>query len=231
MVTSLIKYLTFDCYGTLIDWKEGIETNFRVCFLKGSGDLPVKTGQSIFERYVALEAQEESITTGYKSYKEVLKRTSMRLAKSLDFPDSEESGKRFSDSITGWHAFPDTAPTLRKLGQLGFKRTILSNIDRDLLQETIRRNNLEVDDFITAQDVRSYKPSKGHWIEFFRRTGAKKEELVHVANSVYHDIIPAIELGIPTVWVNRYEDEPPTRVKPDFTVSDISGLPEVVQRA
>jgi 2-haloacid dehalogenase len=227
----LIKYLTFDCYGTLIDWREGIETNFRECFLGRLGVPPTKTRGSIFARYVSLEAQEESGTTGYKSYKDVLEQTSTQLAKSLGLAFSGEPGKRFADSITRWHAFPDTAPTLNKLGQLGYKRTILSNIDRDLLQKTIRSNNLEVDDFITAQDVRSYKPSKGHWLEFFRRTGAKKEELLHVANSVYHDIIPAKEIGISTVWVNRYEDEPPTRVKPDFIVPDISELIEVLQRA
>ena len=119
---------------------------------------------------------------------------------------------------------------MRKLGQLGYNRTILSNIDRVLLGGTISNNRLEVDNFITAQDVKSYKPNKEHWLEFFRTTGAKKDELVHVANSVYHDIIPANELGIRTVWVNRYGEKSPTTTKPDFTIANLSELVGVLER-
>ena len=117
-----------------------------------------------------------------------------------------------------------------KLGEMGFNRTILSNIDRALLRGTISNNGLEVDSFITAQDVRSYKPDKGHWLKFLRMTGANKEEVMHVANSIYHDIIPASELGIRTVWVNRYGEQPPTIAEPSFTITNLSELVGVLER-
>ncbi len=83
---------------------------------------------------------------------------------------------------------------------------------------------MEVDNFITAQDVKSYKPNKEHWMEFFRKTGSKKEDVIHIANSVYHDIVPANELGIRTVWVNRYGEKDPSNTKPDFTVTNLSRI-------
>ena len=221
----MIRFLTFDCYGTLIDWKKGIEDNFRKCFIGTGDDLGAR--QQIFEKYVSLEIQEEG---SYKSYKKVLEETSMKLARNFGLSFSEDSGKRFADSITDWPSFSDTAETLRKLGQLGYNRTILSNIDRVLLRGTISNSHLEVDNFITAQDVKSYKPNKEHWLEFFRMTGAKKEELVHVANSVYHDILPANEIGIRTVWVNRYGEKSPTVTKPSFTITSLSELVGVLER-
>ena len=208
----MIRFLTLDCYGTLIDWKKGIEDNFRECF--GTGGAK----QQIFEKYVSLEIQEEGSD---RSYKQVLEETSVKLARNLGLSFSEDSGRRFADSIVNWPAFSDTSETLRKLGQLGYSRTILSNIDRVLLRGTISNNHLEVDNFITAQDVKSYKPNKEHWLEFFRTSGANRDELVHVANSVYHDIIPASEIGIRTVWVNRYGEKSPT-TKPDFMITNLS---------
>jgi len=217
-----IRFLTFDCYGTLIDWKRGIETNFRECFLSDAT-------QHIFDKYVSLEAQEEGGSNVYKSYKQVLEETSTKLARNLGLSASERSGKRFSESITKWPAFPDTAATLRSLGRLGLHRTILSNIDRVLLAGTISNNGLEVDDFITAQDVRSYKPNKEHWLEFFRKTGAKKQDVIHVANSVYHDIVPANALGIRTIWVNRYGENVPSNTEPNFTITNLSELIGVLE--
>jgi 2-haloacid dehalogenase len=171
-----------------------------------------------------LEAQEEGGPNAYKSYKQILEQTSLKLARNLGLGISEGSGKRFAESITKWPAFPDTAQTLRSLGRLGLNRTILSNIDRVLLAETISNNGLEVDNFITAQDVRSYKPNKEHWLAFFRKTGAKKQEVIHVANSIYHDIVPANELGIWTIWVNRYGEKDPSNTKPNFTITNLSEM-------
>jgi 2-haloalkanoic acid dehalogenase type II len=222
----MIRFLTFDCYGTLIDWKKGIEENFAKFFSRAGGEL--KQNQSIFEKYVSLEIQEEGVA--YKNYGHVLEETSTKLAKNLGLRFSEDAGQRFANSIGEWPAFPDSTPTLKILGKLGYKRTILSNIDRVLLEGTIRNNDLEIDGFITAQDVKSYKPNKEHWLEFLRSSGARREELVHVANSIHHDIIPANDLGIRTVWVNRYGEKSPTVTSPDFTVRSISELPSIFER-
>jgi 2-haloalkanoic acid dehalogenase type II len=212
-----IKYLTFDCYGTLIDWKAGIEENFR----SFNNNRQLNTGIDIFHSYVELEAKKEK---AYKPYKAILKDTSLELAKSMGLGPSDSAAEKFANSITHWPAFTDTAPTLKELGKAGYRRVILSNIDRDLLQETIRNNNLEVDGFITAQDISSYKPGEKHWIEFLKSYKAKKEEVLHVANSIYHDIIPAARLGLKTVWVNRYGESLPDDINSSYVVNRLSDL-------
>ena len=175
-----------------------------------------------------MEAQEESEQTSFKSYMQVLEETSIKLAKSMGLSPSLTSSRKFAESITKWPAFSDTAPALKKFGNLGKHRTILSNIDTELLKGTIKNADLQVDDIITAQEVKSYKPNKKHWLEFFRRTGAKKEEVLHVANSIYHDIVPAKKLGLSNVWVNRYGESEP-EAKPDLTVSNLSELVSLLE--
>jgi 2-haloacid dehalogenase len=206
----------------LIDWRKGIETRFIEYFAGKEYDL--ESRRDIFERYVSLEAQEESDQSTFKSYGRVLEETSIKLAKSMGLTPSLASAKKFAETITKWPAFPDTAPSLKKLGNLGKHRTILSNIDTELLKGTIRNNDLQIDDFITAQEVKSYKPNKEHWLEFFRRTGARKDEVLHVAGSIYHDIVPAKELGLSNVWVNRYGEKESEGAEPDRIISDLSEL-------
>lgn len=184
------------------------------------GKKPVARA-GIFSGYVALEASEEK---GYKPYRDVLEETSLKLARVMGLEPSESAAAKFAESITRWPAFEDTAPTLKKLGTMGYKRVILSNIDKNLLRQTIRNNHLEVDAFITAQDVKSYKPEKRHWTAFLTTFKAKRDEVLHVANSIYHDITPANELGLKTVWVNRYGESLPRKVKPSFIVDRLSSL-------
>jgi FMN phosphatase YigB (HAD superfamily) len=117
---------------------------------------------------------------------------------------------------------------LRELGRTGVRRIILSNIDRDLLEETIRRNHLEVDGFVTSEDVRSYKPSPSHWLEFFRRYPEDRRTTLHVAHSLVHDIVPAGKLGMRTVWVDRYGEPRPPSIRPTYTLRDLRGLLELV---
>jgi len=216
-----IKFLTFDCYGTLIDWKSGIESNFTKFFLKSSVEK-AKVGNIIFEKYVSLEASEES---NYKPYTQVLEETALKLALSFGLESFDgEAPKRFAASIKEWIPFPDKRQTLSEMGSRGLKRIILSNIDKDLLKDTLRNGRIEVDGFITAQDVGSYKPEKNHWISFFEKFGAKREETLHVAGSIYHDIIPANELGLKTVWVNRYQEKKPANVNSTYTIRGLADL-------
>lgn len=209
-------YLTFDCYGTLIDWKTGIVRSLEEAF-----GLPHADEAGLMARYVEAEKAQEG---DYKRYREVLKGTALKLAKDLGSPASERASAKFAASVPEWPAFKDTADSLRALGKMGYKRYILSNVDEDLLRETIRRHGLEVEGFVTAEEVKSYKPSFGHWMRFFEKTGADKMEVLHVAQSLFHDIAPAGRLGISSAWVNRYGEALPQGVQPLYICDSLANL-------
>ena len=208
------RYLTFDCYGTLIDWKTGIETALR----SSMGELKLG-GRELLAAYVETEKTEE-IT--YKRYREVLRKTALSLSARFGAAISDESARKFASSVPAWPPFPDTSEFLRLMGERGYKRYILSNVDNDLLEATIRANRLEVDGFVTAEEVGSYKPSAGHWIEFMRRTSAGKDQITHVAQSVFHDIVPALDLGLDAAWVNRYSEPLPQGASPRLISDSLS---------
>ncbi len=207
-------YLTFDCYGTLIDWRRGIEASLGRL-------LAAPSNAPIFPLYAQYEAEEEG---SYKPYSQVLKSTGKKVAKHLGKSITEHQATEFAESIGTWPPFKDTAETLVELGKRGYKRVILSNIDRDLLKTTIHVNHFEVDGFITAEDISSYKPEPAHWKAFFKKYGADKNRTLHVAQSLYHDIIPATKLGIATAWINRYEEQPPQTVAPTYVLKDLRSL-------
>jgi 2-haloacid dehalogenase len=210
-------HLTFDCYGTLIDWRKGIETHLGQ-LLRRNG-LP--SGVSVFPPYLKFEAEEEG---QYKSYKEILRDTAIKVAEHLKVSIAEKDAKVFAASLPSWPPFSDTVESLKELGKRGYKRVILSNIDRDLLKETILQNSLDVDGYITAEDVGSYKPSLGHWSRFFEVYKARKETTLHVAQSIYHDIIPCSKLAISAAWINRYSEANPPGINPTYVFGDLTSL-------
>jgi 2-haloalkanoic acid dehalogenase type II len=210
-------HLTFDCYGTLIDWRKGIEAHLGEV-LRRNG-LP--SGTSVFCLYVKLEADEEG---HYKSYRDVLRDTAIRLAEHLKIPIAEKDAKVFAESVPSWPPFSDTVDTLKELGRRGYKRVILSNVDSDVLEKTIVQNSLDVDGYITAEDVKSYKPSFEHWTRFFELHKTSKETTLHVAQSIYHDIIPSSKLGISTAWINRYSEVKPPEISPSHVLGDLRSL-------
>jgi len=213
-------HLTFDCYGTLIDWRAGIESQL----VDTLGDLKIG-GQKLLAAYVEAEKSQEF---EYRKYREVLRETVVSLSAVLGAKVTDATAQKFAGSVPKWPTFPDTAGFLRKMGSKGFKRYILSNVDNDLLEETIRRHDLEVDGFVTAEEVGSYKPRPGHWEKFFQMTGARRDRVLHVAQSVFHDIIPAQDMGLASAWVNRYH-EPMTRAtSPLFVTDDLSHLAELL---
>ena len=216
------RYLTFDCYGTLVDWRRGIEEALASAF----GSLPMG-GEEIMRRYVRAESEEES---SYRRYREVLASTATRLAEEFGIDLDAGGARRFAGSVPSWPAFRDTATSLKRLGGLGYKRYVLSNVDSDLLEQTISRAGLEVDGYVTAEDVRSYKPQPGHWLRFMAKTGAKKEETLHVAQSVFHDIIPAGKLGLASAWVNRYREPRPEGIRPLYVCDDLQSLVDILGR-
>ena len=214
-------HLTFDCYGTLIDWRGGLRTHLGGLLTK-NGLLPEV---DVYPIYVKLEAEEEG---SYKSYREILQDTALAVAAHFNLSIRDEEAREFAETVPNWNPFQDTVDSLRKLGERGYKRVILSNIDRDLLQKTIERNDLSVDGYITAEDVGSYKPSPGHWNRFFEEYKASKTETLHVAQSIYHDILPTGKMGIANAWINRYEDVRPSEVTPTFVLPDLAGLVDML---
>ena len=210
-------HLTFDCYGTLVDWRKGIETNLGDP-LRKNGLAP---GVSVFPLYVKFEAEEEG---QYRSYREILRDTAVKVAKHLKVSIAEKEARMFAASVPSWPPFGDTVQSLKELGERGYKRVILSNIDKDILKETIHQNSLDVDGYITAEDVGSYKPSLGHWNRFFDLYRTTKETTLHVAQSIFHDIIPCTKLGISTAWINRYSEAVPAGINPTYILGDLKGL-------
>ena len=214
------RYLTFDCYGTLIDWRTGIEKGLRSTL----GDIPF-TGQELVNAYMAAEKDEEST---YRKYREVLARAAKTLSTKFGLEVSDAKANEFAASVPNWPAFPDTVQFLKRAGSLGFKRFVLSNVDNDLLEQTISEQKLEVDGYVTAEQVGSYKPNPGHWVEFLRRTGARKEDELHVAQSLFHDVLPTQRLGIKSAWVNRYAERLPSEASPSMISDNLGNLGETL---
>lgn len=166
----------------------------------------------------------------YRKYREVLARAAFRLSERFGVRLSQSAAARFADSVPDWPAFPDTRETLRELGRKGFRLYILSNVDTDILLGTMRNNGLEVDGYVTAEEVGSYKPRAAHWTRFLAKTGARMEEMLHVAQSIYHDIVPTQRMGISSAWVNRYREPLPAEAQPSYIVDGLSGLSEILGR-
>jgi 2-haloalkanoic acid dehalogenase type II len=215
------RFVTFDCYGTLIDWKTGIVTSLR-------NSIPCAPPEADMLMDAYLRAEKE-VEKDYLKYREVMKRSATRAARSLGIEMSENSFEEFSASIPDWPVFRDTKAALDKMKSLGYSLYILSNVDDNQLRGTIERNSFNVDGFITADSVRSYKPSSNHWKSFLKKTGAREWENLHVAQSIYHDIIPASKLGFDTAWVNRY-GEKKGRASPTYTVANLEDLATILAR-
>lgn len=188
--------ITFDCYGTLIDWERGIIG----AFIEAAGrDGLVLHRAAVFGAYAEIEPVVEA--ERYRSYRAVLAETGHRVARRLGWPLSEERSRFLADSLRDWQPFADTNPALERLATAGYRLGILSNVDDDLLTGTLRHLTVPFDLLVTAQQVRSYKPAPGHFLTAGQRIG--KDRWIHVAQSYFHDVVPARTLRIPVVWINR----------------------------
>jgi len=215
------RFLTFDCYGTLVDWREGIGESLKE--LRARSGL---TPGSFLSAYVDAEKRQEET---YQKYREVLRRAVEELSDELGVEMEPGSAKAFALSVPGWPVFPDTRDFLRGMGKKGYRRYILSNVDTDILEETIRKNRLEVEGYVTAEQTGSYKPDPGHWLRFLKMAGAKKDDVLHVAQSVYHDVVPAGRLGIASAWVNRYAEPMPREAQPLFVTDSLENLGKALE--
>ena len=211
------RWATFDCYGTLIDWNGGIRAELASIFGEGEAD-------QLLGRYHELEPEIEREDPS-RSYRVVLAEALRRLAAEEDVELSDEDA--LARSLPGWRPFPEVAGALEELRARGWRLAILSNTDPDLLDASIEGIGVPVDLQVVASEIGSYKPAHGHWEHFFAESGADREHHVHVAASHFHDIVPADELGLRSVWINRL-GETETGPRPTRELRDLTQLPEVL---
>lgn len=209
--------ITFDCYGTLIDWEEGIS---RAFIEAAADDRRAIDRRAVIEAHAEVEPQVQS--TEYRSYREVLQETAVRVAQRCGWPITREQAKFLADSLHTWHPFPDTRPALQRLVHAGYRLGVLSNVDDDLLAASLKRLGLPFDPQVTAEQVRSYKPAPAHFLEARRRIG--KGRWLHAAQSYFHDVVPAHSLNVPVVWINRKAERPDGTARPDRELSDLTEL-------
>jgi len=210
-----IKFVTFDVYGALIDWEEGIFDAFTKEAARDGFTIDRDELIPLFH-----QAEREIQGGSYELYAEVLRRTAVQIAKEIGWPLEPSRSGFLPDSVQRWRPFKETIPTLEKLGK---KRSLglLSNVDDKLLGQTRRHIPLDFDLVVTAQQVRSYKPDPAHFKECERRMGGKRG-WVHVAASYYHDVDPCLKLKVPVVWVNRNgEALEPGQKKPTAEVKSL----------
>jgi 2-haloalkanoic acid dehalogenase type II len=209
--------VTFDCYGTLIDWESGIAEAFIRAAREDGIELrqeEVLRAYSVVERVVERES--------FRLYRDVLTETAARVAHALGWRLDFERGTFLVTSLPSWKPFADTNAALEKIRDAGYRLGILSNVDDDLLAATRRHFTVDFDFVITAEQVKSYKPAPPHFLRAKEKIGGAR--WLHAAQSAFHDIMPANTLGIPTAWVNRRGHDPMPGGTPTHEVSDMAGL-------
>ena len=210
--------VTFDCYGTLIDWESGIgEASARAASDQG---LAIDRGQFL-AAYAEIEPRVES--EPYRSYRATLATTAARAAQRCGWPLEESRATFLPDSLPSWPPFPDTNPALSRLAAAGVRLGILSNVDEDLLSATLLSLPAPFELIVTAESVRSYKPAHAHFLEARARVGLEARWL-HAAQSYFHDVLPCRELGIPVAWINRKAEAPGGAGAPDREFRDLTGF-------
>ena len=213
IVLRMTRWATFDCYGTLIDWNGGIRAELVRLW-------PDEDADELLRRYHELEPEVEHAEPGL-SYREVMQRVLARLG---DVPAGEEDA--LGRSLPGWSAFPEVREVLERARARNWRLGILSNTDRDFIDASKATIGVPFDETVVASEIGSYKPAPKHWEVFYERTGADPARHVHVAQSMFHDIVTANALDLPSVWINRRGeryDGTPARELPD-----LAGLPEVL---
>ena len=209
------RWATFDCYGTLVDWNAGIGRELARLL---SGDQA-----RLLERYHEVEPEVQAQDPALP-YRQVMARVLEQLASeegvALDDGERDALGR----SLPSWPVFPEATAALQELRRRGWKLGVLTNSDRDLIEASIAQIGVPFDAVIPAGEIDSYKPAHRHWEVFFAETHADHEGHIHVAQSHFHDIVPANELGMPSIWINRLgevAEPPPTR-----ELRDLSALPD-----
>jgi 2-haloacid dehalogenase len=191
------EIFTFDCYGTLINWEDGILGCLRRILVAHDKNIDDAT---ILQLYGDFEARAEQ--GEYRRYREVLQSVVQQFGAQLGFTPTDEEVRSLPDSLPHWKPWPDTVMALRELKNR-FRVAIISNVDDDLFAATQPQLGVEFDQVITAQQAKAYKPSLKIFELAFSRVGTPNHRILHIGQSLYHDVLPAQSLGLATVWVNR----------------------------
>jgi 2-haloacid dehalogenase len=205
------RWATFDCYGTLIDWNGGLRRELARVFGEDRADAQL-------ERYHDVEPALQA--GGERTYREVMSEA----MRELGADEGEEDA--LADGLPSWQPFPEVRSALETARSRGWKLAILSNTDRDFIEASMQQIGVPFEVAIVASEIGSYKPGPRHWLQFFEDVDAPRDRYVHVAQSHFHDIVPATELGLRTIWINRcaeQHDQPRTRELPD-----LARLPEAL---
>jgi len=210
----LERWATFDCYGTLIDWNGGIGRQLERLF-------GAENTARLLHRYHEVEPEVQREKPD-RPYRQVLDVSLGRLAadEGLELPADE--GHALSRSLPDWEAFPEVRASLEDARARGWKLAILSNTDRDYIEASMQTIGVPFELAIVASEIGSYKPGHRHWDAFFERTGADRAGHVHVGASLFHDIAPAEEIGLRTIWINRLGEQP--EPQPDVELHELGGL-------
>ena len=234
MATALdfrrFEVLSFDCFGTLIDFERGVLTALRPILERRGVALQ---DDELLETYGALKLPIER-SSPFKPFREVLRRTMDGIGRRFGFEPTPAERSALVDTIGDWPPFPDTVEALARLGR-HFRLVILSNIDDDLFEGNARQLQVPFAAVVTSQQVGSYKPSLANFRSMLERLGLPKERVLHAAQSLFHDIGPARELGLTSVWINRRHDRPgfggtpPATAEPDLEVPDLRTLADLVE--
>lgn len=218
MRLSDYSVLTFDCYGTLIDWNGGIGGELARLFGAGAADRLLQCYHDVEPKVQAEDP--------HQTYRSVLRRSLEQLASEEDIGLAHGEADALARSLPDWPPFPEVPAALEEARARGWRLAILSNTDPDLIEASKARLGVTFDETIVASAIGSYKPRHRHWQEFFLQTGAERDRHVHVAASLYHDVAPTRELGLRSVWVNRLGE----RAEPEPTreIADLTSLPAVL---
>ncbi|MGH3011524.1 MAG: HAD-IA family hydrolase [Gaiellaceae bacterium] len=213
------RWATFDVYGTLVDWNGGIAGELEHLW-------PEASTQELLHRYHEIEPRVELDSA--LPYREVLKESLVLLAEheGLALPRDEQYA--LSESLPNWPVFPDVPAALAELRERGWRLVPLSNTDADLLAASLEAIGVPFDGSIVAGEIGTYKPAHGHWRAFAERFRPEPGHHVHVAASLFHDIAPAQELGLPAVWINRLEET--SDLSREGELTDLSDLPATLDR-
>ena len=221
---ALPKAITFDCYGTLIDWESAIQQFFAGSLdAKGSGSVDPRTLQEEWE-----EIQFRYIQEKYRPYRQVLRDTMKMTFDRFHIPSDKVEAEEFADSMGHWKAFPDTKDAIIEL-QKYVKVALITNTDNSIIAETERTIGVKFDEIITAEQARAYKPSHKGFLLARERLGLQVSEIWHAGFGFKYDIVPATELGYTTVWVNRQGVARPVNVKETFLVGDMRTLAYLIK--
>jgi 2-haloacid dehalogenase len=217
---STTRWATFDCFGTLVDWRHGIRTSAELLF-------PGR-GAELLDRYNAHEPAVE-LERPTARYRDVLAETLRRASADLGLALGADDAGILGATIEFWPVFPDVAPELGALRAAGWRLALLTNCDRDIIGVTQRRLGVVIDAVVTAEAVGSYKPAHGHFDRFAESFSPGPGAWVHVAEGYVFDMLPAHALGIPRVWINRQGERRDESVV-DVVLGDLRGLTAAVQR-